>query len=99
MDGLDTDDLLKIAIRGYKAEQTKIQEKRDKKNTPKTELKTQSDTSKDLETRLFFIENEEARPHKDEFLRVREQYPELSFDDALELAKTRTPKESKTVKE
>lgn len=79
-----------------RAETAKRLEKSKKKESP--ELKTK-ENSIDFDTRLFFVENEEARPYKNEFVKVREQYPTLSFDDALELAKSRTPKESKTVKE
>ena len=95
IDSADTNDLLKIALRGYRAEQVKIQEKREKKTTKNQELPTNSD----LETRLFFIENQDAKQYKDEFVKVREQYPALSFEDALELAKSKTPKESTTKKE
>lgn len=89
-------DLLEMLARLERAETAKRQDKSKKKES--SELKTK-DNSSDLETRLFFIENEDARPYKEEFIKVKEQYPDLSFDDALELARTRKPKESKTVKE
>lgn len=89
-------DLIAMLARLERAETAKRLEKSKKKESP--ELKTK-ENSIDFDTRLFFVENEEARPYKNEFVKVREQYPTLSFDDALELAKSRTPKESKTVKE
>ncbi len=91
------DDLIRVIQRAEKAEKLIIEKKKAEKANPK--VAPTKDTSIDLETRLFFVENETARPFKDEFLKVKEQYPELSFDDALELAKIRKPKESKTVKE
>lgn len=90
------DDLVATLARLERAETAKRQEKSKKKESP---VAPPTDSLEELKLRLFFIENEDAKPFKDEFLKVKEQYPQLSFEDALDLAKTRTPKESKTVKE
>jgi hypothetical protein len=76
------------------AEETKRLEKSKKK-----EVSVPTDKTSDLELRLFFIENEDAKKYKEKFLEVKAKYPDMSFDDALDLAKSKTPKESTTVKE
>lgn len=87
------EDLIATLDRLNRAESVKREEKSKKK-----EVSVPSDKASDLELRLFFIENEEAKKYKDQFLEVKAKYPDLSFDDALDLAKSKTPKESKTVK-
>ena len=89
------DDLLALTKRLHKAEQAKIDEKKSKKK----EVSVPTDKTSDLELRLFFIENEDAKKYKEKFLEVKAKYPDMSFDDALDLAKSKTPKESTTVKE
>lgn len=51
----------------------------------------------DLEMRLYFIENPEAKKHKDEVVDILDKYPNMSKEDALTLAKARSPKESDDV--
>lgn len=55
--------------------------------------KLANDTS-ELEMRLYFIENPEARKYKEEMQKILNNYPNMSKEDALILAKAKTPKES-----
>lgn len=87
------EDLIATLDRLNRAESVKREEKK------KKAVSVPSDKDSDLELRLFFIENEEAKKYKEQFLEVKAKYPDLSFDDALDLAKSKAPKESKTVKE
>lgn len=47
---------------------------------------------KDL--RLYFLENPEAKEHKEQLLATLEQYPDMDVEDALLLAKQKTPQPS-----
>jgi hypothetical protein len=91
------DDLLTLTKRLHKAEQAKIEEKKSKKKEVSEPAKMSE--LEEMKLRLFFIENEEARQYKDKFMEVKAKYPDMPFDDALNLARSKTPKESKTQKE
>jgi hypothetical protein len=90
------DDLLELAKRLQKAEQVKIEAKKSKKEVPEP---AKVNELEEMKLRLFFVENEEAHQYKDKFMEVKAKYPDMSFDDALDLAKSKTPKESSTQKE
>lgn len=51
----------------------------------------------DLEMRLYFIENPEAKEHKEAVVDILDKYPNMSKEDALTLAKARSPKKSDDV--
>lgn len=48
----------------------------------------------ELDLRLFLIENSEAKDHKKGIIEALDKYPNMSFDDALDFAKAKTPKQS-----
>ena len=91
-------DLDALLERLEKAEKIKIDEKKSKKKEV-SEPTTKMNELEEMKLRLFFIENEGARQYKDSFMEVKAKYPNMSFDDALDLAKSKAPKESRTQRE
>lgn len=51
----------------------------------------------EIEMRLYFIENPEAKQYKEEITTILEQYPNMNKEDALTLARAKTPKESQDI--
>ena len=89
------DDLIATLDRLNRAEQAKIDEKKSKK---KEVSEPKAPTISD-DARWFFIENPEAKQYKEKYMEIQAKYPDMSFDDALDLAKSKTHKESTTQKE
>lgn len=48
------------------------------------------------EFRFFTIENPEAKEYKNQMESILDSYPDISFDDALALAKAKKPKQSQS---
>lgn len=58
---------------------------------------SKSDQSADLEARLFFIENPEAKEYKDSIAKIREEFGgKITLERALKLAQVETPKKSES---
>jgi hypothetical protein len=72
-----------------KAENKIVEEKKQKKEAPKTI---------DTEMRLFLVENPDAKDYKDKILELKAvpKYKDLDLEDLLDLAKIKTPPVSKT---
>jgi regulator of replication initiation timing len=72
-----------------KAESKIVEEKKRKKEAPKTI---------DTEMRLFLVENPDAKDYKDKILELKAvpKYKDLDLEDLLDLAKIKTPPVSKT---
>lgn len=84
-------DLINLAKRTIKAEQVKIAEKKEAKQTKETK-------SDDLEMRLFFIENPEFKEDKEWILEVLKIHPSLTPQEAQILYKANKPKQSEDKK-
>ena len=63
------------------------------KEPPEDEVKSES--KQELDLRLYFIENPEAKEYKEKITELLEEYPNMSKERALILAKQETPQQSK----
>ena len=91
--------------KGLKAENAELRKKLEALKANKTE-EDDFDDEEDNDTwfdatefRFFLIENPEAKDYRSQIESTLNDYPNLSFEDALALVKAKTPKESTSSKD
>lgn len=80
VDNAQVDDLIKVAMRWYKAEQKAISEKREKKEAPKSELPSDVMTKADYALEKFLDKNPELADYTKELKEYQDK--KLSLDEA-----------------